>query len=361
MYRTEIPYKQNRTILQQQRKKQSVHIVDNRQTMFDNLTMMPSSVENNKLKTIQKVGQTYYLNIEIAGSGNETIRGNKGPSFGKISERGTIGHFPPRILDGTILYYQIQGPSKILNGVFDVGPNSIENISSTLFEEIKSILSENDENTIMIDIRGHSRGAVAISFLLDKIEQSSYKRRIYFNSIIQYDPVPGQTLSGAEMSLAVHTTSPYYKKSMFEHRDKIKCSAVVYSVYTQYGKEQEGTTVNSFVPQAIFGTDIIIIELKNHSVGLPEFSEFKDLNISPGVYIRNEDDNLIRILSLNEFVYNYYRGMIYEYQRKQAGMGLTVRDNEEIIDRIRYQNKRTYVILQVVTVWFLSHNSPSSE
>lgn len=72
MYKFETPYKQNRTILQ--KKKQFVHIADNRRTMFDYKTRISPTVENNISKTIQKVGTNYRLSIEIAGSGNETIR-----------------------------------------------------------------------------------------------------------------------------------------------------------------------------------------------------------------------------------------------------------------------------------------------
>lgn len=45
--------------------------------MFDYKTRISPTVENNISKTIQKVGTNYRLSIEIAGSGNETIHGNK--------------------------------------------------------------------------------------------------------------------------------------------------------------------------------------------------------------------------------------------------------------------------------------------
>ena len=92
MYKLETPYKQNRTILQKQEKKQSVHIADNRRTMFDCITRISPTVENKISKTIQKVGTNYRLSIEIAGSGNETIHGNKGIAFASIGRIGTLGH-----------------------------------------------------------------------------------------------------------------------------------------------------------------------------------------------------------------------------------------------------------------------------
>ena len=151
MYKFETPYKQNRTILQ--KKKQFVHIADNRRTMFDYKTRISPTVENNISKTIQKVGTNYRLSIEIAGSGNETIHGNKGIAFASIGRIGTVGHVNEMAGQGhTDLVYQIQGPSECVGGILDAGPNSIEKISLTLLELIESVLRKDDENVVYIDI-----------------------------------------------------------------------------------------------------------------------------------------------------------------------------------------------------------------
>ena len=351
MYKFETPYKQNRTILQ--KKKQFVHIADNRRTMFDYKTRISPTVENNISKTIQKVGTNYRLSIEIAGSGNETIHGNKGIAFASIGRIGTVGHVNEMAGQGhTDLVYQIQGPSECVGGILDAGPNSIEKISLTLLELIESVLRKDDENVVYIDIRGHSRGAVTISFLLDKIEQSKLRQRIVINSSIQYDPVPGQTVSTAEMNLFSPDVSPYYKKTIF--KPKIGRSAVIYSLYTQYGKEKIGTTKNSFVPQAVLGTDIVILEMKNHSVGLTMMEEFKDLTLVPGVYIRNEN-NLTPIVSINNFETHMRSGLIHAYHDSQIQKDQIGLDERERRDRLIYQEQRYDVIRLVVYTWFYLH------
>ena len=355
MYKLETPYKQNRTILQKQEKKQSVHIADNRRTMFDCITRISPTVENKISKTIQKVGTNYRLSIEIAGSGNETIHGNKGIAFASIGRIGTLGHVSEMASQGhTDLVYQIQGPSECVGGIFDAGPNSIENISLTLLELIESVLRKDNGNVVYIDIKGHSRGTVAISFLLDKIEQSKLRHRIVINSSIQYDPVPGQTFSTAEMNPFSPDVSPYYKKTIFKHR--IGKSAVIYSLYTQYGKEKLGTTKNSFVPQTVLGTDIVILEMRNHSVGLTMMEEFKDLTLAPGVYIRDETNQLTPIVSIRDFDTHMTSGLIHAYHDSQIQKGQIELDEREQRDRLNYQEQRYDVIRQVVYTWFYLHN-----
>lgn len=296
---------------------------------------------------LQKVGSQYLLIIDIAGSGNKRINSYRnsevtmfgysddmiadGPSYGKVLKG--------RVDDGYKYKIDVQGPAGLVNaGVFDFGTNSIENIAKTLSNQVQQILNVNPDNTITIRVRGHSRGGVALSFFLREISEQ-YKPNVSVDYSIQYDPVPGQTISTDSMDYNLKKPSEYYRYDV--DRSLVKKSIVVYSLYTQYGKEQLGTTENSFVPQAVFGTDIIIIECENHSVGLDLGKEFIDTQLDRGVYIRC-DGNITRYNSYEEYKDD---DLIKAYRSSQS----QYTNSKEYIE---YQNKRYKVIDDVVLFWF---------
>lgn len=301
---------------------------------------------------LQKVGSKYLLTIDIAGSGNKRINSYRnsevtmfgysddkiadGPSYGKVLKG--------RVDDGYKYKIDVQGPAWLANaGIFDYGINSIENIAKTLSNQVRQILNKNPGNTITIRVRGHSRGGVALSFFLREISDQ-YKPYVSVDYFIQYDPVPGQTFSTERMDYNQKDSSKYYRYDV--DSSLVKKSIVVYSLYTQYGKEQFGTTENSFVPQAVFGTDIIILECKNHSVGLNEGKEFKnEENLFKGVYIR-EQNELTPIISYDDYENNI---LIKAYRQSQA----QYKSNEQYI---KFQEKRYKVIDDVVKFWFKKNN-----
>ena len=250
--------------------------------------------------------------------------------------------------DGYKYKIDVQGPAGIANaGIFDSGTNSIENIAKTLSNQVQQILNMNPANTITVRVRGHSRGGVALSFFLREISKQ-YKPKVSVDYSIQYDPVPGQTISIENMDYSKIGSSKYYRYDV--DRRLVKKSIVVYSLYTQYGYERFGTTENSFVPQAVFGTDIIIIECKNHSVGLDKGKEFIDTQLDRGVYIRRHYQ-LEKVNSYEEF--KHHRAIL-EYPFNQANKNNP--KNEEIEKRVNYQQKRYNVIYDVVKAWFKKKN-----
>lgn len=305
---------------------------------------------------LQKVGSKYLLIIDIAGSGNKRInsyRNSEVTMFGYSDDKIANGPSYGKVLkgkddDGYKYKIDVQGPAGIANaGIFDSGTNSIENIAKTLSNQVQQILNMNPANTITVRVRGHSRGGVALSFFLREISKQ-YKSKVSVDYSIQYDPVPGQTISTENMDYSKIGSSKYYRYDV--DRTLVKKSIVVYSLYTQYGYEQFGTTVNSFVPQAVFGTDIIIVECKNHSVGLNKGKEFIDTQLGRGVYIRRHYQ-LEKVNSYEEFKRH---SAILEYPFKQANKNNP--KNEEIEKRVNYQQKRYNVIYDVVKAWFKKNN-----
>lgn len=298
---------------------------------------------------LQKVGRKYLLIIDIAGSGNKRINSSRnfevstfGYSDGKIANRPSYG----KVLiedDGYKYRIDVQGPAGIANaGMFDSGTNSIENIAKTLSNQVQQILNMDAANTITIRVRGHSRGGVALSFFLREISEQ-YKSKVSVDYSIQYDPVPGQTISTERMDYSQIGSSKYYRYDV--DRSLVKKSIVVYSLYTQYGYEQFGTTVNSFVPQAVFVPDIIIIECKNHSVGLDTGNEFVDTQLGRGVYIR-KNEKPEKVYSYQDFERHH---TIFEYISEQANKNS---ENKKIGIAMTYQQKRYHVIHDVVKAWF---------
>lgn len=311
-------------------------------------TISNLSNSNRGTDCIQKVG-CYKIDIEVSGSGHYRLKQHDGvvTNFGFSDERIEGKSYGKEYEKDLYKILYLQGPTGIFNsGIFDIGTNSIKKLSDTLYSYILRLLSNEQRPTIILRIIGHSRGAVALSLFFDKLKNldSDLLARIVVLSSIQYDPVPGQTFSFHNKDINSSDVSPYYRHNI---NNSINLnSTVVYSLYTQYGREAILTSKSSFVPQAVFGTDVVILECQDHSVGLKTSEYYKQKDyLPPGVYLHN-NKGYTKFNSYKEYKDSKE---IDTYITKKA---LDGNSEKQGMLNFMFQRKRFEIIDSVVNFWF---------
>lgn len=318
------------------------------------------------IRCIQRAGFVI-INVNIAGSGHQYINDNPRivrPQHRKLEYGGSWG---TRIDHGNDIHdIYIAGP-QYGDGKYDIGANRISKIVKTVIGNINNIIKSNhysDTDSFQICFVGHSRGAVAVSLIIEEINKKrangndSDWEKVNILSSMQYDPVPGQTLGVSSKERFIHSpdVSPYYRTNL---KRKVQNSIVVYSLYTQYGKEKFGKLgfinrlKNSFVPQAVYGTDIIILEYANHSVNINKGKQFSDYQLARGVYIK-KDRALERINNRDE----YFRKINDEIKlfRLNSAASKAI-SYEQLMEFYEFQQKRYNIIDNVVCRWFHDHRN----
>lgn len=326
---------------------------------FDNLSNSKRGV-----MCIQREGFVI-INVNIAGSGHQYINHSPRivrPKHEKLEHGGAYGTVTNR--RNEIYDISIAGP-QAAGGIFDIGDNRISKIVKTVVKQIEGIISQNNhKDSFQICFVGHSRGAVAVSLIIEEINKKrangndSDWEKVNILSSMQYDPVPGQTLGVSSKERFIHSpdVSPYYRTNL---KRKVQNSIVVYSLYTQYGKEKFGKLgfinrlKNSFVPQAVYGTDIIILEYANHSVNINKGKQFSDYQLARGVYIK-KDRALERINNRDE----YFRKRNDEIKlfRLNSAASKAI-SYEQLMEFYEFQQKRYNIIDNVVCQWFHDHRN----
>lgn len=218
-------------------------------------------------------------------------------------------------------------------GVSNKGDYSINNLSEYILEAGKDYLeqifagwkTEDDakRHPVNISLRGHSRGAVAISHGAMKLKYwlktnyPQYDSYVTFN-LIQNDPVPGYGSDhGLKQKINLQSETrkelkeEMKKRKMEELGDSVN-STVFYSLHTQYPF--------FFSPQAVDGAKRVILTAGTHSVNtdLVDRSQAGEAHRQPymdmetgevyrssglselpeGIYIADENFRLIRIPDL---------------------------------------------------------------
>lgn len=192
---------------------------------------------------------------------------------------------------------------------FDRGEYSIEmNRCRILNLLVKSCdeffdLTKNDPKAIFkINLRGYSRGGVAVALAqsdfykeyLSKLSEVDREKIQLYVTLI--DPVPGPA-------------QPKKCNEINIDKSAVKRSVIIYSTNSRMTKK---TYFEFFTPQAVYGTDIIIVTDRGHCCGQEETTNFNKkikfiyneqeydygqlINLPNGFYFNSESENGGRLL-----------------------------------------------------------------
>lgn len=163
--------------------------------------------------------------------------------------------------------YTIPGPQGRLlvkKGLSDTGEFSIKNNINKAYPVIKNkiedCLKKSDCEKVYVLIKGHSRGGVASTIVLNKVAQEFDKKEKVEICSVTFDPVPGPKI----VSDRKGPDSDKYNK--IEINENVK-GAVIYSI-------NSGHSNGTFKPQKIYNYNVTIIseiideKKQGHSVGI---------------------------------------------------------------------------------------------
>ena len=158
------------------------------------------------------------------------------------------------------------------HGAADIGQYSIRKTVETLISEIiKKIdtlsTSLDDNDHVIVRVKGHSRGGVSANFVIKQLSQKYKSNPNIRIKTVLFDPVPGPSiLSERSGNLK---SNEYDEISL----DEMISSAVVYSLKSNKTGMQE-----QFNIQKVLKSRVIIIMDEDHAVGLYDTSVKEDGN-----------------------------------------------------------------------------------